>query len=73
MSEVTQALFITDDSLLSIVAREMLENSGVKFTPTTIKGPELKPPAIIAREGDFNGIRGIRNFVRIVTNRPNID
>jgi hypothetical protein len=76
--ETIKALLYSDNRPESLEARELLINSGIpfrEFENTWEKhhsNNPVKPPALFSREGDFNGLSQIEEFIEIVKNRPNL-
>jgi len=71
-----QAIFYSNDTDESRIAREVLIQAGVYFEEVEKLGyvngslNGYKPPLVRAREGEFEGVERIKTFVSFVQSSP---
>lgn len=70
MGERVRVGLVVDASTESKHAQTVLEKAKIPFRLIPIQDPEYKPRYILSREGDFQGIEQILEFVEIATSRP---
>lgn len=63
-----EALLVSDASEEAKQAKAVLEKAGVNYRDETDTVSKLEKPYVLAREGDFLGIKRIIQFVHIVYN-----
>lgn len=67
-----QAIFYSDESSESRKVRKILQKSGIIFDEINEHGEDngslngYKPPLIRAREGEFEGVKRIKDFVNFI-------
>ena len=73
---IIQAYLFSDNQDDSLQARKLLNDSSIIFKEAiefnTFHDYGLTPPTLISREGDFVGLLEIKEFIEIVTNRPEL-
>jgi len=68
-----QAFFFSDDQRASQEARKLLNESGVSFEELSEKPINgYLAPTLISREGEFEGLDRIREFVQIAKTRSEL-
>lgn len=67
-----QAIFYSNESIDSRKARKILQKSGITFHEINKYGEDngslngYKPPLVRAREGEFEGVKRIKEFVDFI-------